>query len=180
VGRHWHWHLCRPRLAAGLPGSAALGCKPMLLVRAWSVTRLPLNQAACTRRPAPAVPPGRRRPTHAAQAARAPRLARPRTFSTASALCHNHTLTLYWRRRSFDVLPDGLGGPRSAFPHTLLLAAGTQAATAGGNSVVLLKLSNLTQGRHGSRVRYPHATFKALLTSNCACCTACAARVATG
>lgn len=54
---------------------------------------------------------------------------------------------------SFDVLPDELGGPRTAFPHTLLLAAGTQAAAAGGNTLTLLKLSNLTQGRHGSRVR---------------------------
>lgn len=51
------------------------------------------------------------------------------------------------------MLPDELGGPRTAFPHTLLLAAGTQAATAGGNTLTLLKLSNLTQGRHGSRVR---------------------------
>ena len=102
---------------------------------------------------APTVPLGRHRPMHAAQAARAPRLARPRTFPTACVFSHKPTLTLFWRRRSFDVLPDGLGGPRSAFPHTLLLAAGTQAATAGGNSVTLLKLSNLTQGRHGSRVR---------------------------
>ena len=53
---------------------------------------------------------------------------------------------------SFDILPDGLGGPRSAFPHTITLVAGTQAANARQNSLALLKLSNLGQGKHGDKV----------------------------
>lgn len=53
---------------------------------------------------------------------------------------------------SFDIVRDGLGGPRSAFPHTVTLAAGTQAATTKQNSLALMKLSNLVQGRHGSKV----------------------------
>ena len=53
---------------------------------------------------------------------------------------------------SFDVVRDGLGGPRSAFPHTVTLAAGTQAATPKQNAVALMKLSNLVQGKHGSKV----------------------------
>ena len=54
--------------------------------------------------------------------------------------------------RSFDIVRDGLGGPRSAFPHTVTLAAGTQAAGLKQNSLAIMKLSNLVQGRHGSKV----------------------------
>ena len=50
-------------------------------------------------------------------------------------------------------MPDGLGGPRSAFPHTLTLVAGTQAANARQNSLALMKLSDLGQGKHGDKVR---------------------------
>jgi hypothetical protein len=46
---------------------------------------------------------------------------------------------------SFDVIRDGLGGPRSAFPHDVLIAAGTQAADARSNYVALMRLSNLGQ-----------------------------------
>ena len=53
---------------------------------------------------------------------------------------------------SFDIVRDGLGGPRSAFPHTVTLAAGTQAASPKQNSLAIMKLSNLVQGRHGSKV----------------------------
>ena len=53
---------------------------------------------------------------------------------------------------SFDIVRDGLGGPRSAFPHTVTLAAGTQAAGPKLNSLAIMKLSNLVQGRHGSKV----------------------------
>lgn len=47
--------------------------------------------------------------------------------------------------RSFDVIRDGLGGPRSTFPHDVMLAAGTQAATARANYIALLRLCNLGQ-----------------------------------
>ena len=47
---------------------------------------------------------------------------------------------------------DGLGGPRSTFPHTVTLAAGTQAANPKQNSLALMKLANLVQGKHGSKV----------------------------
>lgn len=53
---------------------------------------------------------------------------------------------------SFDIVRDSLGGPRSTFPHTVTLAAGTQAATPKQNSLALMKLSNLVQGKHGSKV----------------------------
>lgn len=57
--------------------------------------------------------------------------------------------------RSFDILRDDLGGPRSAFPHTVTLAAGTQAAHPKQNALALMKLSNLGQGKHGSKARAP-------------------------
>lgn len=59
---------------------------------------------------------------------------------------------------SFDILQDGLGGPRSAFPHTITLVAGTQAANPRQNSLALMKLSNLGQGKHGDKVR-PSSSF---------------------
>lgn len=41
------------------------------------------------------------------------------------------TLTLDWPSLSFDLLRDHLGAPRSAFPHTLFMVAGTQVGAAG-------------------------------------------------
>lgn len=67
-------------------------------------------------------------------------------------------LTLLLVLRSFDILRDDLGGPRSAFPHTVTLAAGTQAAHPKQNALALMKLSNLGQGKHGSKVRSPHTS----------------------
>lgn len=55
------------------------------------------------------------------------------------------------RPRSFDILKDDLGGPRSTFPHTVYLACGTQAATARQNYVAFLRLASLGQGRHGKK-----------------------------
>ncbi len=52
---------------------------------------------------------------------------------------------------SFDVVRDQLGGPRRAFPHSMVLVAGTQAATARANYLALMRLSNLGQ------VRQPNA-----------------------
>lgn len=56
---------------------------------------------------------------------------------------------LDWPCLSFDLLRDHLGAPRSAFPHTLFLVAGTQAASLKNNYLAVMKVSNLTQGKHG-------------------------------
>ena len=56
-------------------------------------------------------------------------------------------------RCSFDILSDDLGGPRSKFPHTMYIAAGTQAQYANQNHVALMRLSEINQGRHGSKAR---------------------------
>lgn len=53
--------------------------------------------------------------------------------------------------RSFDIVRDGLGGPRSTFPHSVMLVAGTQASTPRQNYIAFLKLAELGQGRHGKR-----------------------------
>lgn len=61
------------------------------------------------------------------------------------------SMRLDWPCLSFDVLRDHLGGPRSTFPHTLFLVAGTQAGSAKQNYLAAMKVSNLTQGKHGRR-----------------------------
>lgn len=53
--------------------------------------------------------------------------------------------------RSFDIVKDDLGAPRSTFPHTMFMVAGTQAASAKQNYVAFVKLANLGQGRHGKK-----------------------------
>mmetsp|Transcript_16703 Transcript_16703/g.30245 ORF Transcript_16703/g.30245 Transcript_16703/m.30245 type:complete len:476 (-) Transcript_16703:307-1734(-) len=62
-----------------------------------------------------------------------------------------HKFQVDWPCLSFDFIKDGLGGPRSTFPHTTYLVAGTQAATARQNYVAFLKLDQLGQGRHGKK-----------------------------
>lgn len=44
---------------------------------------------------------------------------------------------------SFDFVPDGLGSGRNEYPHTVFMAAGTQAEKSGDNYIMLMKLSNL-------------------------------------
>lgn len=44
---------------------------------------------------------------------------------------------------SFDFMQDGLGSGRNEYPHTLFMAAGTQAENSGDNYIMLMKLSNL-------------------------------------
>lgn len=58
-----------------------------------------------------------------------------------------HFLTTEWPCLSFDVLPDKLGMMRKKYPHTLFLAAGTQADRAQANKIVLLRLSQLSKTR---------------------------------
>lgn len=62
-----------------------------------------------------------------------------------------HRFNLEWPCLSFDMIRDNLGGPRAAFPHTLFMVAGTQAAQARQNHLAVLKLASLGQGRHGKR-----------------------------
>lgn len=63
-----------------------------------------------------------------------------------------HLRHLYtYANRSFDLIKDELGGPRSTFPHCVTLVAGTQAPTAKQNYLAFLKLANLGQGRHGKK-----------------------------
>lgn len=44
---------------------------------------------------------------------------------------------------SFDIIKDSLGNDRQTFPLTAYIVAGTQAAQAHVNSVIVMKLSNL-------------------------------------
>lgn len=50
---------------------------------------------------------------------------------------------------SFDIVRDSLGAPRSAFPHTAYLMAGTQAAPGNDNYISVMKMAELSQGEHG-------------------------------
>ncbi|KAJ1863789.1 Ribosome assembly protein rrb1 [Coemansia sp. RSA 2703] len=54
-----------------------------------------------------------------------------------------HSMSVDWPSLSFDFVPDNLGGPRTAFPHTMYAVAGTQADRAYRNQVVLMKMSQL-------------------------------------
>lgn len=62
-----------------------------------------------------------------------------------------HGFRLGWPCLSFDIIRDELGAPRSTFPHTMFLAAGTQADTARSNYFAVVKLANLGQGKHGKK-----------------------------
>ena len=73
-------------------------------------------------------------------------------MSWESATTPTQCLTGNVCMRSFDIIRDELGGPRSTFPHTLTIAAGTQAAHARQNAIALVKLANLGQGKHGAKV----------------------------
>jgi ribosome assembly protein RRB1 len=46
---------------------------------------------------------------------------------------------------SFDVIPDNLGDGRTAYPATCYCIAGSQADKANKNSLLLMKMSNLSQ-----------------------------------
>lgn len=67
-----------------------------------------------------------------------------RHFGPASASL-NHDQHSDVVPRSFDIVKDQLGGPRRAFPHSMVMVAGTQAATARANYLALMRLSNLGQ-----------------------------------
>jgi hypothetical protein len=46
---------------------------------------------------------------------------------------------------SFDILPDQLGMDRNQYPHTIFIVCGTQAEKSDRNSVMVVKMSNLTK-----------------------------------
>lgn len=50
---------------------------------------------------------------------------------------------------SFDVIPDTLGSDRDAYPMTCYLACGTQAQAANQNSLIVMRMSNLTRIQQG-------------------------------
>ena len=52
---------------------------------------------------------------------------------------------------SFDILADNLGMSRSDYPHTVFIVCGTQAEKTDRNSVMVVKLSNLTKTLKVSR-----------------------------
>ena len=70
---------------------------------------------------------------------------------------------------SFDYIKDELGAPRSTFPHSCFMVAGTQATSAKQNYVAFLRLANLGQGRcvsyEGCESTHVHVCMK----SCCAC-----------
>lgn len=59
-----------------------------------------------------------------------------------------HRMTADWPALSFDVLRDSLGMQRKRYPHTMLLAAGTQADYDGHNKVTLMRVSQLCRTKH--------------------------------
>ncbi len=60
------------------------------------------------------------------------------------------SMSLEWPSLSFDIVADSLGDDRRAFPHTMFMVAGTQAASSKLNYLAVMKVSNLTQGKHGA------------------------------
>ena len=62
-----------------------------------------------------------------------------------------HSVEMEWPCLSFDIVDDELGEARSAFPHTLVLVAGTQAGDAAENAIIVARLSRLGQGNHGDK-----------------------------
>ncbi|CAF2644742.1 unnamed protein product [Rotaria sp. Silwood2] len=46
---------------------------------------------------------------------------------------------------NFDILPDNLGMDRNQYPHTIFIVCGTQAEKSDRNSVMVVKMSNLTK-----------------------------------
>lgn len=57
-------------------------------------------------------------------------------------------LNVEWPCLSFDFMKDNLGIMRSKFPHTMYCVAGTQAASADKNRLVVMKLSQLNKTKH--------------------------------
>lgn len=61
------------------------------------------------------------------------------------------SLSLEWPSLSFDIIGDSLGDDRREFPHTLSFIAGTQAAQSKGNYLALMRVTNISRGKHGPK-----------------------------
>lgn len=59
-----------------------------------------------------------------------------------------HPLNVEWPCLSFDILLDKEGYERTKFPHTMYLAAGTQADRAANNKILVMKCSQLHRTTH--------------------------------
>eukprot|EP01112_Ceratiomyxa_fruticulosa_P021095 TRINITY_DN7344_c0_g2_i2.p1 TRINITY_DN7344_c0_g2~~TRINITY_DN7344_c0_g2_i2.p1 ORF type:complete len:526 (-),score=144.48 TRINITY_DN7344_c0_g2_i2:56-1633(-) len=59
-----------------------------------------------------------------------------------------HELDVEWPCLSFQILRDNLGPNRTRFPHTVYLAAGTQADVAKNNKIMIMKISELHKTKH--------------------------------
>merc|ERR1711935_595853 len=57
----------------------------------------------------------------------------------------NQAFFLGWPCLSFDILRDQLGGPRTEFPHTLYMVAGTQADRPKNNRIVVARVKDIQQ-----------------------------------
>jgi len=55
----------------------------------------------------------------------------------------HHSLTSEWPALSFDFLRDSLGESRTRFPHSMIVAAGSQADRADRNKLTIMKLSDM-------------------------------------
>ena len=62
-----------------------------------------------------------------------------------SAYVMYHTLASEWPCLSFDTVPDRLGAGRTKFPLSLTMVAGTQADSAGSNTLLVMRLSSLNR-----------------------------------
>jgi ribosome assembly protein RRB1 len=63
----------------------------------------------------------------------------------ASAYKMHHAISGEWPALTFDFLRDDLGDHRTRFPHSLILATGTQAQRSQDNSLCIMKLSDLAR-----------------------------------
>ena len=62
-----------------------------------------------------------------------------------SAYKMHHSLTPEWPALSFDILRDNLGESRTRFPHSMIVAAGSQADRSDRNKLTIMKLSDLAR-----------------------------------
>ena len=66
----------------------------------------------------------------------------------ATAYLALHRLKVEWPVLSFDIIPDSLGAQRTNYPHTLYMAAGTQADARNKNKLQIMKIRDLHKTRH--------------------------------
>ncbi len=62
-----------------------------------------------------------------------------------SAYKMHHSLTPEWPALSFDIVRDVLGESRTRFPHSMIVAAGSQADRADRNKLTIMRLSDLAR-----------------------------------